>query len=182
MSKKLRRLSGWTLDPVDILVPNQRFFEMLSKKRFPTIRTIRKMKEIDFYTNEAPDVFHEYFGHCPMIAHEIYSECMYLFGKYAQNSTDEQLIKITKIFWATFEFGVIKKNSNIKIYGAGILPSRQETIKIVLNDNLNLQKLDITSDLSSSLQGNISQPIYYYIESLESLYDIVKNELPNLIK
>lgn len=182
MSKKLMSLTGWSLGAVDTLVPNTLFFEMLSKKIFPTIRVIRQKEEIDFYTNESPDVFHEFFGHCPMLAHKKYSECMRLFGEYARNCTKEMLTKLTKIFWATFEFGLIKNNSNITIYGAGILPSRQETMKIMMNGNLNLQKLDIYSNLSSSLQGNISQPIYYYIESLECLHDIVENDLPCLIE
>ncbi|MFI4938615.1 MAG: hypothetical protein ACHQJ6_08960, partial [Candidatus Berkiellales bacterium] len=80
------------------------------------------------------------------------------------------------------EFGLIKNNNHIKIYGAGILPSRFETMKIINNENLNLQKLDIFSNLESSLLGNISQPIYYYIENFECLYDITKNELPSLMK
>lgn len=182
MSKKLMRLSGWSLDSVDTLVPSRVFFEMLSQKRYPTIRVIRHKDEIDFYTNESPDVFHEYFGHGPMLAHEKYSECMRLFGEYAHNCTDEILIRLTKIFWATFEFGLIKNSSNIKIYGAGILPSRQETMKIVINDNLNLQKLDVFEDLTSSLLGNISQPTYYYIESLECLHHIVQNDLYHLTR
>lgn len=182
MSKKLMQLSGWSLEPVDILVPSQAFFEMLAQKRYPTIRIIRRKEEINFYTNEAPDVFHEYFGHGPMLAHEKYSECMRLFGEYAQNCTDEILTKLNKIFWATFEFGLVKNNSGIKIYGAGILPSHQETMKIVNDNNLNLQKLDISTNLASSLQGNISQPIYYYVESLDCLHNIFRNDLYHLIK
>lgn len=177
MSNKLSKLSGWTMVPVDILVPNRIFFQMLAKRTFPTVRIIRQKDEIDFYTNEAPDVFHEYFGHGPMLANRKFAECVRLFGEYSLSCNDEQLLKLTHIFWVTFEFGVIKNNSGVQIYGAGILPSKQETLKIISNKDIQLQKLDIFLDLNASLQGNISQPIYYYIENLDALYELTQDLL-----
>ena len=182
ISERLKDLSGWSLIPVDKIVSNGIFFEMLCKKQFPVIRKIRHADEIDFYTDESPDVFHEYFGHCPLLTYQPYADSMQCFGKYAKNCSEELLFILSKLFWATFEFGLIKNQDEIKIYGAGILPSRTETLRIFENQNFRVERLNIFSELESSLQGNINQEVYYYIESLNDLFDIIKYDLDALVK
>ena len=157
------------------------FFKLLSKRTFPVIRKIRSEKEIDFYTNESPDVFHEYFGHCPMLTNDKYAEYMHKMGLISINLDNNGIYTLSKIFWNTFEFGVIYKSKNIKIYGAGILPSRLEIQKITNNAETLLQKFDIFTSLNANLKENINQPQYFYINDLADLQDMIYYDIPRAL-
>lgn len=181
VSNHLSNLTTWRLQPVDQIVSNREFFKFISERTFPVIRTIRSEKEIDFYTNESPDVFHEYFGHCPMLTNKKYADCMHKMGLISINLDCNKIDILSKIFWNTFEFGVIYSSKNLKIYGAGILPSRLEIQRVINNTEALLQKFNIFTSFEATLQGNINQPQYFYINDLNELYDTIYNDLPILL-
>lgn len=181
VSAKLYSFTGWNLIIVDNLISNRIFLQMLANKQFPVIPIIRSREEIDFYTNESPDVFHELFGHCPLLTNKQYANSMWKIGNLSLNCDDKLIERLAHIFWATYEFGLLDTAEGIKIYGAGILPSKSETNRAVESNQVIRKKLNIFSDLDASLQGNIAQAIYYTIDSLEMLYDIVENDIEKLI-
>lgn len=180
VSTKLTKISDWSLEPVDSIIAPRQFFEKLSNKVFPVVRMIRDKSEIDFYTNESPDVFHEYFGHCPMLTNKQYADNMHIFAQHAAASKEKNLLRFAKIYWATFEFGLIKNSDGIKIYGAGILPSKTELLRVINQDNIQFQKLDVNMNLDSSLQGNINQSLLYYINNFNELYSIINYNLQTI--
>lgn len=181
ISSRLTDLTGWSLVPVNTLVSNKIFFYMLANKQFPVVSTIRSRDELDFYTNESPDIVHEIFGHCPLITNTKYANSMWKFGNLAFNCNDETRQRLSKIFWATFEFGLLECNRGVKIYGAGILPSRTEIKRIIEGKQIIKAKLDIFSNIDAALQGNVVQSTYYTIDCLETLYAIIDQDIALLI-
>jgi len=181
VSTRLTDLTGWSLVPVNIIIPHQKFFSMLADKKFPIVTTIRPKDELDFYTNESPDIFHEFFGHCPLITNKKYSDSLHKFGKLAMDCDQKTIKYLSKIFWVTFEFGILQNSEGTKIYGAGILPSRTEIKRITNYNQVIKVKLDVFSNIDASLQGNVMQPKYYVLESLEELYYIVDYDIPRLL-
>lgn len=181
VSAKLTNLTGWSLIPVNTIIPHQKFFCMLADKKFPVVTTIRPKDELDFYTNESLDIFHEFFGHCPLITNKKYSDSLHKFGKLAVNSDKETIKFLSKIFWVTFEFGILQNNISTKIYGAGILPARTEIKRITNCNEIIKVKLDVFSSIDASLQGNVMQPKYYTLESLDELYYIIDYDIPRLL-
>jgi phenylalanine-4-hydroxylase len=180
VSKKLYNAVGWTLVPVNVLVPNRDFFKMLTNKQFPVIGTIRHREEIDFYTDEAPDIFHELFGHCPMIVNKRFAEMMHKFGKYANSSSDEVISLFAKIYWITFEFGIID-NGTTKIFGAGILPSKGEINQVINSINTRKVPLNSYTKIEATIQGGVMQPVYYKVDSLEALYTLIEQDIEKLL-
>jgi phenylalanine-4-hydroxylase len=181
VSNHLFKLTAWQLKPVEQIVSNREFFKLLSEKTFPVIRKIRSEKEIDFYTNESPDVFHEYFGHCPMLTNGQYAKLMHKMGLISINLDCKKIDILSKIFWNTFEFGIIYNSSTLKIYGAGILPSRVEIQRVINNPETLLQKFDIFTSLNATLKGNINQPQYFYINDLDDLHDMIYYDIPMVL-
>ncbi|MBN8523512.1 MAG: hypothetical protein J0M23_06650 [Rickettsiales bacterium] len=181
ISSRLTNLTGWSLVPVNMLIPNKKFFYMLAEKKFPVVTVIRSKDELDFYTNESPDIFHELFGHCPLITNEKYANYMCKFAKLALTCNDKMLNWLAKVFWATFEFGLLNTNKGIKIYGAGILPSKSETLRVIEDKVVCKIKLNIFSEIKASLKGNIAQPTYYIVDSLENLYSIIDNDIEEIV-
>lgn len=177
ISERLTDQTSWVLKAVDGLVSNREFFYMLSNKTYPVVTKIRTREEIDFYTDESPDIFHEIFGHCPLLTNEQYAESVWLLGKYSLKYDDETLTKLAKIFWATYEFGLIKSETEIKIFGAGILPSKKEIETVIESPYIEKLPFEPRSDITASLQGNIVQSTYYTVPSLETLYHMVFYDL-----
>ena len=181
VSRTINRLSGWSLQPVKSLLNYKDFFYFLANKQFPVVEKLRPLEEIDFYTQESPDFFHEIFGHCPLLTNSRYAESMQLFAIIALEYNDHSKRSIfEKIFWSTYEFGVINNTISTLIFGAGILPSKREIFRVIKNKNL-LTPLNIYNCCSATLKGNIAQPEYYTVDSLEKLFLLVENDLKFLL-
>jgi len=180
LSKVVFKNVGWTLSKVDKLIPSRDFFNMLANKTFPVIQVIRPKEEINFYTNDAPDVFHELFGHCPMIMNKKFSEIMHKLGVFAINASDKSIDVLGKLFWVMFEFGIID-NKETKILGAGILPSKDEIYRVMHSNNIQKVPLNFFTKLDINIQGGIMQPKYYSIKSLDALYTLVDKDLEKLV-
>lgn len=172
ISTRIKYFSGWSLCPVEGLIPGRKFFKMLSEKTFPVVTRIRSRNEIDFYTDPAPDVFHELFGHCPLLTNIEYANSMHSFAKQSLSCDDEQILYLAKLFWTTYEFGLVKTTDGIKIYGAGILPSNYEIKRVMHDECIKKEDLNMMTNIKASLHGNIPQSIYYVIDSLAWLYNI----------
>jgi phenylalanine-4-hydroxylase len=120
----LSSINGWGVEPVPALIQPEHFFSLLSKKRFPAANFIRIPEEIDYI--EEPDIFHELFGHCPLLTNEPYAEFMHQYGKLALKADKKTQMRMFRLFWFTIEFGLIKEDEKILAYGGGILSSKSE--------------------------------------------------------
>lgn len=184
VSSKMRDYTGWGLKPVERIIECSDFFNLLSEKTFPAIQRLRSLDQLDFYQDESPDVFHEYFGHCPLLTNEDFATSMQLFGRLAKGHPERITHILDKIFWSTFEFGVVNSNIGLKVYGAGILPSSLELSRIVNHrqTGISIKPLDIFEGIEATLQGNINQKTIYSVCSLKKLYSLISTEIPKLIE
>ena len=171
ISEILKSYTGWGVAPVPALIQPEHFFSLLADKKFPAANFIRIPSEIDYI--EEPDVFHELFGHCPLLTNAPYAEFMHEYGKLALKADHKTQMRMFRLFWFTVEFGLIKEDSKIKAYGGGILSSKSEIIYSVeseIPDRLKLIPLDA---LRTPFRIDILQPVYFVIESYEELFKII---------
>ena len=122
LSEKLQARTGWTVVAVPGLVPDDVFFDHLSKRRFPAGSFIRQAKQLDYL--EEPDVFHDVFGHVPLLAQPAVADFMQALGELGLQSLEKgALHRLARLYWYTVEFGLAREGGALKIYGAGILSS-----------------------------------------------------------
>jgi phenylalanine-4-hydroxylase len=124
VSKKLESASGWRITRTAGLVPEKEFFECLSQKLFPCTDFIRERGELEY--TPSPDMFHDLFGHIPLITVPTFAEFYEFFGKAAMKASGDKLTKLQRIYWFSVEFGLIRKPEGLRIYGSGILSSPGE--------------------------------------------------------
>lgn len=172
--------TGWGVEPVPALIQPEHFFDLLSKKRFPAANFIRIPEEIDYI--EEPDVFHELFGHCPLLTNAPYAEFMHEFGKLAKLADKKTQMRLFRLFWFTIEFGLIKENNQFKAYGGGILSSKSEIIYSVESDIPERRLLDPLDALKTPFRIDILQPVYFVIESFEDLFKLIDKKPLELAK
>jgi phenylalanine-4-hydroxylase len=132
----LKNKTGWQIEVVEGLIPVDDFFDLLSEKKFCSSTWLRSESQLDYL--EEPDMFHDIFGHVPLLANEVFSEYLHRFGKIGNHYRNDKeiLLQLERLYWYTIEFGLIntsgKKNDN-KVYGAGIISSFGETNRIFEN-------------------------------------------------
>src|SRR5579864_1405143 len=126
LSERLRELTGWSVVAVPGLVPDEVFFEHLSKRRFVAGRFIRRPDQLDYL--QEPDVFHDVFGHVPLLALPVYADYMQAYGLGGLRAIEHRSIhRLARLYWHTVEFGLIRAGAGLRIFGAGIVSSHGET-------------------------------------------------------
>lgn len=179
IDKVLRKKTGWKTEVVPCVIPAEKFFNLLANKKFPVATFIRIPEEFDYL--EEPDIFHELFGHCPLLTHPAYANYMQAYGELALQTQDKKIRnRLFRLFWFTIEFGLLKRKNDFFIYGGGILSSHKETIHSLENKDVKREPLDVLKAMRTPFRIDIVQPLYYYIESLESLFDILELDLLSL--
>ena len=132
MNAKLRRATGWEVVAVPGLIPSRPFFQMLADRRFPAGTFIRSRDQLDYL--EEPDIFHDVFGHVPLLTNPAYADYMNAYGRIGLDAVEKKGVKfLARLNWYTIEFGLIRTAAGIRIYGAGIVSSFGEA-KYVVND------------------------------------------------
>jgi phenylalanine-4-hydroxylase len=165
----LKEQSGWQLSVVPNIVPNEEFFPLLSNKTFSATSWLRKMSELDYL--DEPDMFHDVFGHVPLLSNPTF--CAFFKGladiamKYLYDP--ESIEMLGRMYWFTIEFGLIREDGILKIYGAGILSSHGET-KFSLSDEPEHLEFDVASVLEQDYDNMKIQDKYFVIESFEQLF------------
>lgn len=179
VSKILKQETGWGAEVVPAVIPAEKFFELLINKKFPTATFIRIPEEFDYL--EEPDVFHELYGHCPLLTDKSYADYMYEFGKLAFHAPNKKIRnRLFRLFWFTIEFGLIANKEETTIYGGGILSSYKETLHCLDNPEVVKKTLDPLLAMRTPFRIDILQPLYYSIEKLEDLFLILDHNLYEL--
>lgn len=162
--------TGWQIEVVPGLIPVEDFFELLSQKRFCSSTWLRNIKNLDYL--EEPDMFHDIFGHIPLLANPVFSEFVYAFGKLGKRfiHDKEKLVQLQRLYWFTIEFGVIKEKGVHKSYGAGIISSFGETNQIAEN-HANFIPFKIETILNKPFKTDVMQEDYFVIDSLAQLFE-----------
>jgi len=169
-SDRLERLTGWRVVAVPSLVPDEVFFEHLANRRFPVGQFIRAPHELDYI--EEPDVFHDFFGHVPMLAHPVFADYMQAYGKGGQRALNEfhALKNLARLYWYTVEFGLIAKPEGLRIYGSGIVSSHAESIYAVESPSPNRIHFDLERVMRTDYRIDDFQESYFVIGSFDELF------------
>ncbi|MBV9541964.1 MAG: phenylalanine 4-monooxygenase [Alphaproteobacteria bacterium] len=170
MSDGLEKLTGWRVVAVPSLVPDEVFFDHLANRRFPAGQFIRHADQLDYL--EEPDVFHDVFGHVPMLAHPVFADYMQAYGKGGQRALNEfhALKNLARLYWYTVEFGLIKKPEGLRIYGSGIVSSRSESIYAVESPSPNRIGFDLERVMRTEYRIDDFQESYFVIDSFDALF------------
>lgn len=164
----LTRLTGWSVVAVPGLVPDEVFFEHLANRRFPAGQFIRKPEELDYL--QEPDVFHDVFGHVPMLTDPTFADYMQAYGQGGMRALGRgQLHNLARLYWYTVEFGLLETAEGLRIYGAGILSSRAESIFALDDPSPNRLGFDLERVMRTPYRIDDFQQVYFVIPSLKAL-------------
>lgn len=168
INARLMPATGWQVVAVPGLVPDACFFEHLANRRFPAGRFIRSRAQLDYL--QEPDVFHDVFGHVPLLAHRVFADYMQAYGAGGIRSLNfNALDHLARLYWYTVEFGLIKTSDGLKIYGAGILSSRTESLFALDDESPNRIAFDLQRVMQTLYRIDDFQQSYFVIESFENL-------------
>jgi phenylalanine-4-hydroxylase len=168
LSDRLMKATGWQVVAVPGLVPEEVFFEHLANRRFVAGRFIRTPDQIDYL--QEPDVFHDVFGHVPLLAHPVFADYMQAYGKGGLRAAQKGAIeRLARLYWYTVEFGLIRRQGELKLYGAGIVSSHAESLFALDNPSPHRLGFDLKRLMRSKYRIDDYQQTYFVIESFEDL-------------
>jgi phenylalanine-4-hydroxylase len=172
----LNKKTGWSVVTVEALISDDYFFQLLAEKKFPAASFIRRPEEINYLPE--PDIFHELYGHCPMLTNPTYAAFMQKYGEIAAKANPEDRKLLGRLYWFTVEFGLINTSQGLRCYGGGILSSKQETIYAIEDTKPNRRPFNGGIDaLRTPYRIDRMQVIYYVIDSFDELFDVINNGL-----
>jgi len=170
LSARLTPLTGWQVVPVAELVPDEVFFDHLANRRFPAGAFIRPESEMDYL--QEPDIFHDVFGHVPLLANPVYADFMEAYGKGGQRAMAlGQLKNLARLYWYTIEFGLMKSADGLRIFGAGILSSTTESVFALEDPSPNRIAFDLERVVRKDYIIDDFQQTYFVIDSFEKLLE-----------
>lgn len=168
MNEALQKLTGWTVVAVPGLVPDDVFFDHLANRRFPAGQFIRKPDQLDYI--QEPDVFHDVFGHVPMLSDPTFADYMEAYGKGGARALAlGQLKNLARLYWYTVEFGLMETPQGLRIYGAGIVSSKTESVFCLEDPSPNRLGFDLERVMRTLYRIDDFQQVYFVIPSIESL-------------
>lgn len=180
VSRCLLALTGWQVKPVEALISARDFFELLANRYFPAATFIRNMDELDYVTE--PDVFHELFGHCPMLTQAVYADFIHDYACFVLSRPESEWALLQRLFWFTVEFGLIQTPQGLRAYGGGILSSISETVYSVESDLAMRVLFNPLTAFRTPYRIDQLQPIYFVIDNYQQLYDSVTDQLDGVIQ
>ena len=200
----LQATTGWQTAAVPALISFGKFFKFLANKRFPVATFIRRFEDMDYI--EEPDIFHEIVGHCPLLTHPAFAAFNETYGNLGLNASKEERWFLARLYWFTIEFGLVgSRPENRRIYGGGILSSPSETLYALSGDEQQQSQhqqpqckqsqyeqphyrrpeyraFDLLDVLRTPYRIDHIQPIYYVIDDLDTLFDIVDSDIMGMVK
>ena len=196
----LQATTGWQTAAVPALISFGKFFTLLANKSFPVATFIRRPEDMDYI--EEPDIFHEIVGHCPLLTHPAFATFNETYGKLGLNASKDERLFLARLYWFTIEFGLVGQTpESRRIYGGGILSSPSETIYALSGDSQSdsqpksksmpslkpalqpqYRAFDLLDVLRTPYRIDHIQPIYYVIDNLDTLFDIVNSDIMRVVK
>ncbi len=171
-SERLKRMTGFEVIGVPGLIPEADFFAHLAERRFPVTVWMRRRDELDYLVE--PDLFHDFFGHVPMLAHTVFANFIQAYGAIgARARTPAALKMLARLYWYTVEFGLVRTPRGLRAYGAGILSSSGETIYATRADGPARISFDLQRVLRTNYLIDSYQKTYFVLDDIEQLFDSV---------
>jgi phenylalanine-4-hydroxylase len=171
VSEKLRRLTGWSIVAVPGLIPNGPFFDHLANRRFPVTNWLRTKQELDYIVE--PDMFHDFFGHVPILTQPVFADFMQMYGEKAESvialGGDEM---ITRLYWYTAEYGLMQeKGQPLKAFGAGLMSSFTELQFAIESKDAHHVAFDLETVMRTGYEIDKFQRAYFVLPSFDALRD-----------
>ncbi|MFK3890253.1 phenylalanine 4-monooxygenase [Sphingomonas sp. NPDC079357] len=174
LSERLMKATGWQVVAVPGLVPDDVFFDHLANRRFVSGNFIRRPDQLDYL--QEPDVFHDVFGHVPLLANPVFADYMQAYGQGGQRAAAMGAIdRLSRLYWYTVEFGLVRAGDGLALYGAGIVSSRSESIFALDDASPNRIGFDLERVMRTRYRIDDFQQSYFVIDSFEDLLDQTLN-------
>lgn len=168
LSDRLMRATGWQVVAVPGLVPDRVFFEHLANRRFVAGRFIRTPEQIDYL--QEPDIFHDVFGHVPLLANPVFADYMQAYGQGGLRAADLGAIeRLARLYWYSVEFGLIRRPEGLRFYGAGIVSSYGESVFALDDPSPHRLGFDLRRLMRTRYRIDDYQQSYFVIDSFEDL-------------
>ncbi len=168
VNHELAKLTGWRIVPVPGLIPAKPFFEHLAARRFPVTNWLRTAEEIDYIVE--PDMFHDFFGHVPILSQPKFADFMQMYGERALDAIDlggDEMI--TRLYWYTAEYGLIREAGQpLKAFGAGLMSSGGE-LPFAMSKDARTSPMDIETILRTGYEIDKFQRVYFVMPSFDAL-------------
>ncbi|GAA4871950.1 phenylalanine 4-monooxygenase [Ferrimonas pelagia] len=166
--------TGWRTAQVPALISFERFFQLLADKQFPVATFIRSREEFDYL--QEPDIFHEIFGHCPLLTNPAFAHFTHTYGKLGLAAHPNERSYLARLYWFTVEFGLVRAEQQLKIYGGGILSSPGET-QYAISAEPEIRPMNVVEAMRTPYRIDIMQPIYYVLDEIDQLYELADQDL-----
>jgi len=175
---RLQALTGFGAEGVPAIIPPSQFFALLAAGKFPVATFLRRREDMDYI--EEPDIFHEVFGHCPMLTNQAFADFVRGFGAAALRLGKPYSWRLFRLFWFTVEFGMIRTKDGLRGYGAGIASSPAEAAHACGGAAL-YRPFDLLEIFRTDYRIDIVQPVYFVIDSFEQLSACLDADFATLI-
>jgi phenylalanine-4-hydroxylase len=173
VNRRLASRTGWSAVAVSGFLPAREFFSCLAGQRFPTTVTVRPRQHLDYLPE--PDIFHDVFGHVPLHAHPVFALFLQRFGAIASAAwTEEQVQAMARLFWFTVEFGLIREQGDIKVYGSGLISSHADAAN-ALGTQCDRRPFDLETVLAQPFEIDRLQRVLFVIDSFDQLFIAVED-------
>jgi phenylalanine-4-hydroxylase len=171
INDRLSPLTGFRAVAVPGYVPARDFFDCLAQRRFPTTITVRPLEKLDYLPE--PDIFHDVFGHVPLHTNPYLADFLQRFGQAGLAAeTEEELTGLSRLFWFTVEFGLIREAGQIRLFGSGLMSSVGESAH-ALTDAVEKRDFDLHAVMRQPFEIDHYQPLLFVIDSFEQLYRVM---------
>lgn len=174
VSARLAEATGWRVEPVPALIPFGRFFGLLAERCFPAASFIRRREDFDYI--EEPDIFHEIFGHTPLLTDPRFAAFSQAIGQAGLKVAKADYVWLIRLYWFTIEFGLTRENGALKGLGSGLASSIAE-LEWATSGQPELRPFDVLDILRTPYRIDILQPVYFVIEDLDDLFAAARRDL-----
>ena len=180
LNKVLLSSTGWQLQPVECVISYDYFFDLLANKKFPAAAFIRKPEDLDFVP--VPDIFHEIFGHCPLLLDPEYANFSHRIGKLGKEMPKQDQKYLARLYWFTIETGLIATGSEIKVYGGSTLSSYAE-YKYATTSDLPLRlPFNLFDVVRMPYRVDVLPKVYFNITGFEQIAGLTEKKIKQAIK
>ena len=170
LNEKLMAATGWRVVAVPGLIPDDVFFEHLANRRFPVTWWLREAHQLDYL--QEPDVFHDLFGHVPLLVNPVFADYLQAYGKGGMKAKHLGFLPVlARLYWYTVEFGLINTAQGLRIYGAGILSSKTESLYCLESESPNRVGFALQRLMRTRYRIDTFQKTYFVIDSFQQLFE-----------
>jgi len=174
VNERLEKLTGWKVVGVPGLIPDAVFYDHLAHRRFPVTVWIRERSELDYLVE--PDLFHDFFGHVPLLSNPVFADYMQRYGQRAMEA-GAQIDRLARLYWYTVEFGLIRTANGLKIYGAGILSSAREIEHAIESTAVERLPFEAATVMRRPYEIDKLQNTYFVLDDFRQLFEAAETRL-----